>query len=249
MSLRITVFAGALLLSVVLNAQFKKGDKMTGASIGSVFFNAGTADINVATIGSTTSKISRYGIHITPSLGWFISDQTAAGFTFNLNPTGDKTTYETGGSTYQKDKSTNFNIGLGGFARHYFGTASSLLPFGQVSLNAGLSNTKTEGFFYGGTGPTAYKETYEGKSSGGLFINGTFTGGFTKMVNDDTGLDFYIGYNFSYNKNVFTRTILRDNGNNGSIDERKENETTTKFTSNGVLLGVGFQVFLQGKKR
>jgi hypothetical protein len=248
MSLKITVFAAAVLVSATLNAQFKKGDKMAGASVGSVFFNSGTADITVATIGGTTSKISRYGVNITPSLGWFISDQTAAGFTFNLNPTGDKTTYETGGSTYQKDKSTNFNIGLGGFARHYFGTASSLIPFGQLSLNAGLSNTKTDGFFYGGTGPGAYKETYEGKSSGGLFLNGTFTAGFTKMMNEYTGLDFYIGYNFSYNKNVFTRTILRDNDNDGSFDERKENETTTKFTNHGVLLGIGFQVFLKGKK-
>jgi hypothetical protein len=68
------------------------------------------------------------------------------------------------------------------------------------------------------------------------------------MVGDLTGLDFYIGYNFSYNKNTLKKTTLRDDGNNGTIDSRGENETTTKFTNHGFLLGVGFQVFLKGKK-
>ena len=69
------------------------------------------------------------------------------------------------------------------------------------------------------------------------------------MVGDFTGLDFYAGYNFSYNKNTFKRTTLRDNGNDGSVDERSENETTTKFTNHGFIIGVGFQVFLKGKKK
>jgi len=35
----------------------------------------------------------------------------------------------------------------------------------------------------------------------------------------------------------------------GSVDERSENETTTKFTNHGFIIGVGFQVFLKGKKK
>lgn len=237
-----------LTLSLAAGAQFKKGNLMAGASVGSVLFNSGSSDITVAQIGSNSSKITSYNINLGPTLGWFISDNTAVGASLNINPTGNKTTYEQSGSTYQSDKITNFNIGIGGFIRHYFKHSGSMLPFGQFGLNAGISTFKTEGFFYGGSGPTAYKTSYDGSINGGFFANSTFQFGFTKMVGDLTGLDFYIGYNFSYNKNTFKKTTLRDDGNDGSIDSRGENETTTKFTNHGFLLGVGFQVFLKGKK-
>lgn len=222
---------------------------MVGASIGNVVVNSGTADMNVDQIGSTSSKITGYNISISPSIGWFISDNTAVGASLNINPTSNKNTYEENGSTFQSDKSTNFNFGLGGFVRHYLKNSGNLLPFGQLGLNAGISNLKTEGFFYGGTGPSVYKTSYEGSTNGGFFFNSTFQAGITKMLNDNTGLDFYLGYNFSYNKNEFKKTSLRDDGNNGSIDSRGENETTTKFTNHGFVVGVGFQIFLDKKSK
>jgi len=251
MRLKTSLFGLFLMINTIaLKAQFSKGDRMVGASVASIFFNSGNSDISVASIGSATSKITSYGVSFTPSVGWFISDKTAIGVTLNINPNGQKTTYEQSGSTYQSDKSNGFNIGIGGFARNYFSGKKSLAPFGQVSLNAGISNLKTEGFFYyGGSGPGGYKQTYSGNSSGGFFANASFAAGFTKMMGDNAGLDFYIGYNYSYNKNTFKRTTLRDNGNDGTIDERGENETTTKFTNHGFVLGVGFQVFLRGNKK
>ena len=220
---------------------------MVGSSVASIVVNSGTSDISVANIGSNESKITSYNINIIPSLGWFISDNVAAGVALNINPTGNKTTYELNGTTYQSDKQNSYNFGLGGFARAYFGHSGSLLPFGQASINAGVSNLKTEGFFYGGSGTSAYKITYDGNSTGGFFFNTTLIAGFTKMVASNTGLDFYIGYTYSYNKNTFKKTTLRDNGNDGSIDETLTNETTTKFTNNGFLVGVGFQIFLKKK--
>jgi hypothetical protein len=244
------ILAGFLLLAGIRSsAQFNKGEKMVGASVASIFFNSGNSDISVASIGNNISKITSYGVNITPSIGWFISEKTAIGATLNINPNGQKTTYEQSGSTYQSDQSNGFNIGVGGFARNYFSRNNTLLPFGQFSLNAGISNLKTEGFFYGGAGPTAYKLSYSGNSSGGFFANANFSAGFTKMMGENAGLDFYIGYNYSYNKNTFKRTSLRDIGNDGTIDERGENETTTKFTNHGFVLGLGFQIFLKGKTK
>lgn len=240
--------AAVFLLSIGTHAQFKKGDRMAGSSVGSVLFNSGNSDITVVSIGSNTSKITSFDARITPSLGWFVSDNTVVGIMLNINPNGQKTSYEQNGSTYQSDKNNGFNIGIGGFARNYFPGNGSLLPFGQVSLNGGISSLKTEGFFYGGSGSSAYKQTYDGNSSGGFFANAAFTGGFTKLVGENAGLDFYIGYNYSYNKNTFKRTTLRDDGIDGSIDTRAENETTTKFTNHGFTIGAGFQIFLRGKK-
>ncbi len=246
MNIRLLVLPLFLFLSLATLGQFQKGDRMVGATIGSAVFNTGNADISVASIGSNSSKTNSYTFNINPSIGWFVTDQTVAGLSLNINPASQKTTYEQNGSTYQSDKSTNFNIGFGGFARNYFPAKknSSLLPFGQLSLNGGISNLKTEGFFYGGSGASAYKQTYSGNSSGGFYFNASFSAGFTKLVSRYTGLDFYLGYNFAYNKNTFKRTTLRDDGIDGSIDTRAENETTTRFTNHGLMFGVGFQVFL-----
>ena len=237
------------LFTISSKAQFKKGMQMAGTNVGSVLFNSGSSDITVAQIGSNRSKITGYNVSILPTMGWFTTDNTVFGASLNINPSGTKTTYEQSGSTYQSDKITNFNIGLGGFVRHYLKHTGRMIPFGQFGINAGISNLKTDGFFYGGAGTNAYKITSDGNSNGGFFFNSTFQAGMTKMVGDFTGLDFYIGYNFSYNKNVFKRTTLRDNGNDGTIDERGESETTNKFTNHGFLLGVGFQVFLKGKTK
>lgn len=244
------ILAAALLaLCGTVQAQFTKGDKMIGASVGTIVVNSGSADISVASIGSNTSLIKNYSVNIVPSMAWFLSDNTAVGFTLNLNPNGQKTTYEQNGSTFQSDKSNGLNMGLGGFARMYFKSGGALLPFGQAGFNAGISNLKTEGFFYGGSGASAYKRTYTGNSSGGFFFNAAFTAGFTKMVGDNAGLDLSLGYIYSYNKNTFKRTTLQDDGNNGSIDSRAENETTTKYTNNGLVVNIGFQVFIRSKKK
>ncbi len=242
-----------LVVSLSANAQFKKGMRMAGANVGSIFFNSGTADVSYpAPTTGFTSKTTSFGLNIAPSMGWFISDHSAVGISLNINPTSNKTSYEAGagGNTYQQDKANGFNFGIGGFARNYFksSSSSSFMPFGQVGINLGISSQKTEGFFYGGSGAGAYKTTYDGKSSGGFFANAGLVLGMTKMVTPHTGLDISIGYFYSYNKNTYKTTTLRDDGNNGTIDLTSESNPTTKYTNHGLILGVGFQVFLDARK-
>jgi hypothetical protein len=251
MQLKHTLIIALLLISMhQLNAQFTKGDKIVGASLASGFFNTGTADQAVTSIGSITAKVSGFGISFSPSLGWFASEKTAVGAMLNINPSGDKTTYEgNNGSTFQKDKSNIFNIGIGGFVRNYFGNSGSLLPFGQLNINGGISNLKKEGFLYLGASPAVDKETYTTKSSGGTFFSAGLNAGFTKMTGDNAGLDFFIGYTFSKNKNTIKKIKLVDENNDGSINRTEENETTTRLTNHGFQLGIGFQIFLTRKKK
>ncbi len=211
---------------MALNAQFAKGDKMVGATIASIFFNSGNTDISTASIGSATSKITNYGVSLTPQLGWFISDKTAVGATLNLNPNGQKTTYQASGKTYQSDKSNGFNIGIGGFVRNYFSNNNTWMPFGQFGLNGGISNLKTDGFYYYQGGVPYYKYTYSGNSSGGVFINSALDLGLTKMLGDNAGLDIFIGYNFSYNKTTFKRTTLYYASSADTNPTTGTNETT-----------------------
>jgi hypothetical protein len=249
--MRIFLFAaGLLLFSVSANAQFAKGDKMVGASVGSVFINSGSSDVSFP--GSTAGYSSTnkgWGIRIEPNMGWFISEKTAVGGILILNPSSQKDSYEAGGNTFQQDKTTRFNIGLGGFARNYFNDNKSMMPYGQFGFNLGINSEKAEGFDYSSDGGGSYKDSYDGESSGGFFANASLQLGITKMLGENAGLDFFAGYTYSYNKNTFKTTTLRDYGNNGSIDNTFVNEPTTKFTNHGFIVGVGFQVFLRGKKK
>jgi hypothetical protein len=241
--------APLILATIAANAQFIKGDKMAGASVGSIFFNSGGSDVSFPQVRGYTSKTNSYGLRIEPSFGWFISEKTVIGASLNINPSGQKVSYEDLGTTFQKDRSTNFNIGVGGFLRNYFSSNSSLMPFGHFGFNAGINSSSTEGFKYYKSTPD-YKISYDGKSSGGFFANAIVQLGFTKMVGDYTGLDIYLGYNYSYNKNTFKTTTLRDDAPyDGNPETRSENEPTTKFTNHGLIVGVGFQVFLKGKKK
>ncbi|MBK6936395.1 MAG: hypothetical protein IPH18_05575 [Chitinophagaceae bacterium] len=61
-----------ILANITANAQFKKGDKMAGASVAAIVFNSGSSDISVANIGDNKSKNTNYSINISPSLGWFV---------------------------------------------------------------------------------------------------------------------------------------------------------------------------------
>ena len=238
-----------ILAGIAANAQFVKGDKMVGTSVGSIFFNSGGSDVSFPQVRGYSSKSSSYGLRIEPAFGWFISEKTVVGATMFINPNSQKVSYEDLGTTFQKDKSTSFNIGVGSFIRNYFGNNSSFMPFGQFGFNAGINSSTTEGFKYYKSSPD-YKASYNGKSSGGFFANAILQLGLTKMVGEYTGLDIYLGYNYSYNKNTFKTTTLTDNAPyDGTPETRAENEPTTKFTNHGLIVGVGFQVFLKGKKK
>ena len=233
----------------LLHAQFKKGDRMVGSGIASAFYNSAESDASIGGIGATNAKVRGWGVYVNPQLGFFLSDQIVVGVSFTANPTGQKTSYEENGMTFQRDEINSFNIGAGGFTRYYFKNSGALLPFAQVSINAGISSTSVEGFFYGGSGTSAYKETYSGKSSGGFFTNSSFSLGLTKMISPYTGVDLFLGYNYSYNKHSFTKTTWKDLQIDGIMDEMYKNETDNKYTNHGFVIGLGFQVFIAAKKK
>lgn len=240
-----------LLLMITGNAQFKKGDRMVGASLGNLFYNSGSSDVSFPQgIRGYESKTNNYGVRIEPAFGWFISEKTVVGASLNINPSGQKITYSELGTTFQEDKTTQFNIGVGGFLRNYFGNnTASFMPWGQFGFNAGINSASSEGFKYYDSTPD-YKLSYDGKSSGGFFANATLQFGMTKLLGDNVGLDIFAGYNFSHSKNTYKTTTTTDNAPYDGVPESTgTNEPTTKFTSHGAVIGIGFQVFLRNKSK
>lgn len=238
----------AFLSGTSAHAQFPKGTRMVGASVANLSFNSGTSEQDVESIGNTTAKVTGFDISLSPSLGWFISENTVVGFTFTVEPSKERISFEENGSTFQRDETNRFNIGIGGFVRNYFSKSGKMLPFGQFGVNGGISNFRQEGFFYGGTGGSVYKESYDSKSTGGFFANANFLAGVTWMMGEYTGLDLAIGYNFNYNKHTLNTTRLRDEGIDGVIEETGKNETTTRYSLHRFQLSLGFQIFLAKRK-
>ena len=228
------------------NAQFRKSDRMVGASIASLLYNSGSSTVTFPSFPGYETESSSWGVRVEPSMGWFLSEKTAVGVAVSIHPYGQKVTYNDNGTVFQEDKSNNFDVGLGVFARHYLGSGGDFLPFGQAGFNVGMSSSSTEGFRYY-EGIPDYKVSYEGDSDGGFFTNASLQLGLTKMVSENAGLDISLGYTYSYNKNTFKTVTLTDIGIDGTIETRAENEPTTKFTNHGFFIAVGFQVFLRGK--
>jgi len=248
MLLKKSLVGCALLFIVsIAGAQFSKGDRMVGSSIGAIFFNSAKTDYTypAPTTGFTRSETG-FGINLSPNYGWFVSGNTVVGATMILSFERNKYSDEdaSNGNTFNEDETNQFSIGFGGFARNYFKSSGSTMPFAQVGFNFGMNSTKSEGFYFS----SGNKSTYDGKSSGGFFANAGLTGGLTKMLNKNVGLDISLGYVFSYKKSEFKTTTLIDVGNNGSVDQTLVNQPTQKYTNHGVVFGVGLQVFLDKKK-
>jgi hypothetical protein len=237
-----------LVFSAAVNAQFTKGMRTIGATVGTAFFNGGKTDISYPppTAGYTSNN-DNYGISLSPEMGWFVSDNMVAGarliFAYSKSKTNDVS--DASGNTFNKDESDRFNAGIGGFLRNYFKSPGSVSPFGQFNLSLGTGSSSTKGFTFNGND----KSSYDGNSSGDFFINAGISLGITKMLNDHTGLDFFAGYTYSRNKSTFSKTTNVDQGNNGTIDITFENNPTQKFSNNGLSLGISLQVFLDKKKK
>ena len=85
------IFTGVLLLAGIgAHAQFKKGDKMVGTSVASIFFNSGGSDVSFPQVRGYSSKTNSFGIRIEPAFGWFISEKTVIGTSLNINPSSQK---------------------------------------------------------------------------------------------------------------------------------------------------------------
>lgn len=236
-----------ILCYTITNAQFKKGNRMAGANIGAVYFNSGKTDYSYPspTTGFTRNE-TNVGVNISPNYGWFINDNTVIGGSVLLSYDHKKYFDEdaSNGNTFNKDVTNGFSIGFGGFARNYFSNGGTFLPYGQAGFNFGLSSSKNDGFYFN----SSNKYTYSGSSTGGFFANAGLSFGMTKMLNDHTGLDFSLGYSYSYKKIEYKTTTQVDIGNNGTIDQTNINNPTQKYSNHGVVLGIGFQIFLDGKK-
>jgi hypothetical protein len=237
-----------LLSCPLIKAQPQKGKTIVGAAIGSAFFNKNNTELS-NTLGSSSTTKDSYEITLNPMVGWFINDKVAAGFSPLFGYAKEKRLGKaSNNNTFLKDETSNFNFGVGGFARMYFNGKSDIYRFfGQYNLLAGINSNKSDGFEYERLG--IYVDRYNYKSSGNFFVNTGINLGVSKFLSSNTALDFFIGYKYSYTKSNPKGTTTRDYTNPATPDENSTVNYDQNISENGFSLGVGFQVFLDKKKK
>jgi hypothetical protein len=238
-----------LCLVTVSFSQFNKGDRMIGSYVAGTTFSSGNTDYSYPnSTPGYEAKSNSFALTFSPNYGWFIQSNKVVGITLNAGFNSSKISNMQGGNTFSEYKNGQFNLGIGGFFRNYFSSKSTtVLPFAQASVNFGTGSGTNDGFLYSSDVIGPYKETYDGKSSGVAFLNATLSFGLTKMVTKNTGLDFFAGYTYSYNKKTSKTTTVRTyTGGAGGFTG--ESEPTEKYTGHGFSLGVGFQIFLEKRK-
>ncbi|MGZ5286449.1 MAG: hypothetical protein ACXWB9_04650 [Flavisolibacter sp.] len=233
------------LITISSYAQVGKGVRMIGSTIGTSFIGTGeTRYSGPEPANNYLTKQNQVSINLTPSAGWFFTDQLAGGIQLLAGYSNFSIWREslTNGNTYVRDENRNMDYGAGIFLRYYFISKGSLLPFLQLQGNGGSGKTKTEGFYE----ITNYRYTYEGESDERIYSNAGLNAGVTKMISASIGLDATIGYTFSSNRFI-TNTNYQINDNGTNLTSRTQ--VQQRFKSNGLNIGLGVQVFLPKKSK
>ncbi|HKC36378.1 MAG TPA: outer membrane beta-barrel protein [Chitinophagaceae bacterium] len=225
----------ALAMTSVLSAQNKKGNWLVGVNIGGGGASFGKSESSNSTNPTIfKSDNSNFNISIGPSVGYYISDNVVlgtylgVGFSSSKNDNSNTATPATSESKYH-----SVYVSLYPYGRFYFGSNSKGSPYAEV--NAGVS-------FYPG-----YKGTYTPSTGSGYEYsydkytswNAGFKIGYEHFINPVIGIQYYIGYNYSYYKYdlFYDYTSATDYTN------------TNKNTSSNINFGAGLAIHLACDKK
>ena len=234
-----------ILISVAGYGQFTKGTRTLGFNFGGVGYSSRSTDDDFADsrLGLRTQSQKDFSINFNPSYGVFLTDKLLLGggvsISYNRSDVEEKYDY-----VFNSNRKSTL-LGLNFYGRNYFAGKNGLYPYAQG--NFGVS-------FGSGSGGSTLKYVSRDSSiisnftqKGILSINAGLSGGATKMLNKNLGIDFAVGYNFNmFNSTiapVTSRVVRGITLESGSGGDYKSSNTT-----NGFSLNVGLIIFLDPKK-
>jgi hypothetical protein len=237
-----------LFSSMAAKAQFKKGDRFAGVNYAMLVADNITTKVSFPspTEGYTIREQNTSGT-FTPLVGYFISGRTAVGGGVSFTDIGLNTRYKAAnGNTFREDNDNRSDIGFTVFVRSYLKSNSpgGFQFFGQANLGAGYSWRKIDGFVFGSN----YKETYEGKSSGGFYFLPSLAIGFTRMVSTHVGMEVLAGFQYRQSNYGMKTITLRDDGIDGTIDATAIGDATFQQKKYSVNVGAGFFILIDRSK-
>jgi hypothetical protein len=237
--------ACALLLSAASFAQFKKGDRLIGSTIGTTSYGSGNTDFTSSGRYGSTLHTKNFSVNLSPLAGIFITDNAVIGGSLLFQVSRQKASNSTSGTIYKRDNANVTDAGAGFFFRQYLKGSASLRPFAHIYLNAGSGKVTGNGVYYYNYQTTTATESYDTYTSGRFFINTGINAGVTKMIAPGIGIDAFIGYGFSSTDFKSITDGRVDYASAAIPDETYHRETGQHYSGSSLNLGIGVQVFLK----
>jgi len=238
-----TLTAAGSMLSMPVNAQFKKGTLMLGTTIGSTAYSDANSDYNFDNGDTRSASTHTYTLGIGPQIGIFVSSSVVVGGTlsFNLNNSHTASTNNSpNGAPSGGSNATTTTVGmLEPLLRYYFAGSPQknwfyLQVHGGVGTGAGNSS---------GSGYTATTtSTTYGKVNGIFNWDTGLSLGMTHFFYHRLGMDVSLGYNYNHSRSDNANTTYTTNKRTGALSSSNSNFILTTGT-NGIVLSIGFHRF------
>lgn len=235
---KICICAMILLSSFAMSAQNKKGNYLVGVTLGSGGFSSSENDyMYSSTTVEYTGDSKSFSIGISPDIGKYLTDNFILGTYLSLSyyngksHSGNSTT-----TTTSTSESNSLYFSMGPYARMYLGKSNSKgMPY--VQLNTGLSFYPSDnGEAFNST--NTYHYTYKTKNYFVWNLGPRF--GYEHFFNENLGLHYYIGYNYTNGKYKYEYDYSVG-GTDYSYDYN--------YHTHNVTFGVGLQMHLDCSKK
>jgi hypothetical protein len=216
--------------------QNKKGNLLIGTYLGS----GGLSFSNSENGSSTSTNIGKqdsngFSIGVGPSIGYFLTDNLVAGTYCSLSYSSSSN--DNSNTAYESTSESSYHslyFSVGPFVRYYIGKNNGKgMPY--VHVNVGTSFYPDYSSSYSSSSGSEYTYRYKKYSTwnAGLQI------GYEHFVNSVIGLQYYLGYSFSYYNTTSEYEYAA--GTKYSYDSKSNNH--------GISFGVGLQIHLDWLNR
>jgi hypothetical protein len=243
MPFRLIVLLLFCLCFTAARAQFQKGNRMIGASIGSGNYLTGTTNFTYPNTQGYKASSNQFSLSVTPTYGIFLSPSLVIGGSINLATSYERIDNKSlRDTTFSSSRASNTDLGLGVFARYFLSAEGKGFPWLQLFVNGGTGFGKTSGFSFGSDATGAYRDSYTGKTAGRFFFNTGLNLGYTRMLNPGLGLEAFAGYQYSITRFTNETASVRQYA---SSTVTQEFQPTQRFAGGGVNFGLGLQVYLR----
>jgi hypothetical protein len=194
---KLTLTALMIFGVITLFAQNHKGWWQVGASLGGADYNNSYSETSYSYIPTTySSKGNGFSLYVNPTLGYYVTDKLVLGGSVYLSPyTGKYTNSQSNSTATSETKYSYFAISIGPMLKCYLGKNQGKgMPYFMVDENM--------------TWYPGYKSTYTSSTGGGStdrydkysYWNTDAVLGYEHFLNEHIGLNFAVGYRYTYYK-------------------------------------------------
>lgn len=227
-----------------VNAQMTKGNLFIGTGLGAATYNTGNYNFNYSDGNVRAQDAKDFSLSVSPQMGVFLSDHLVFGGTLDLayDHTKNNISNTTDGLSANNSTLNSTTFAIGPFLRYYFYNSpeSKTVFYLQGDAAAGIGGGSTTQSVVNENGSSTYSN---GSNSNTFVFRGGGGLGVTHFITKDIGLDFGVGYLYSYQKytNNFTDQVTTA----GGVSSSTPGSFKATVPQNGFSVSAGFHFFVK----